>query len=429
MWQTLCVIPRQIAGIDVFGIGWALGIWAVISTGFVAWSWRRYGFGAETRSQLGAALIVALAIVFLLPNLMDQRLDGLAIRGFGTILLLAVLSGIGLTVYRARRVGLNPEIIFSLGTWLFIAGILGARLFYIIEYWPRFEKSTPGETLLAMLNLTQGGLVVFGALLAGGAALIAFVYKNHLPGLALTDLIAPGVVLGVGLGRLGCFLNGCCYGGLSDLPWAVQFPPECPAYVDQVERGVLFVHGLIFAGSGHEPPIIERVEPGSPAERHGLKPGQRVAAIGGIKVHTVEQAQSQLLRTFGEGQEVAVIVADDAQLKSWTIPAGSPRSRPVHPAQLYSFFDATLLCLLVLAYEPFKRRDGELTALVLTLHPVSRFLLEIIRIDESSVFGTGMSISQNISIAIFAVGVALWVYLLWSRPRGIAWQPRPAMAA
>jgi phosphatidylglycerol:prolipoprotein diacylglycerol transferase len=429
MWQTLFVIPRQIAGIDVFGFGWALGVWAVISAGLVAWSCRRYGFGAETRSQLGAALIIALAIIFLLPNLMDQRLDGLAIRGYGTMLLVAVLSGIGLTVYRARRVGLDPEIILSLGTWLFIAGIIGARLFYIIEYWPRFERSTPAETLLAMLNLTLGGLVVYGALLAGGAALVAFIYKNHLPGLALSDLIAPGVVLGVGLGRLGCFLNGCCYGGLSDLPWAVQFPPESPAYVDQVERGTLFVHGLIFAGSLHEPPIIERVEPGSPAEQHGLKPGQRVAAIGGIKVHSVEQAQAQLLRTFGEGRTVEIALADDPAVKSWTIPAGAPRSRPVHPAQLYSFIDAMLLCLLVLAYEPFKRRDGELTALVLTLHPVSRFLLEIIRIDESSVFGTGMSISQNISIAVFALGVALWIYLLWRRPPDMAWQRRTALAA
>jgi phosphatidylglycerol---prolipoprotein diacylglyceryl transferase len=428
MWQTLFVIPRQIAGIDVFGIGWALGVWVVISAGLVAWSWRRYGFAGETRSQLGASLIIALAIVFLLPNLMDERQGGLAIRGYGAMLLLAVLSGIGLTVYRSRRVGLNPEIILSLGTWLFIAGIIGARMFYVIEYWPRFEKSTPLETLLAMLNLTQGGLVVYGSLLAGGAALVAFIYKNHLPGLALSDLIAPGVVLGVGLGRLGCFMNGCCYGGLSDLPWAVQFPPESPAYADQIERGSLYIHGLIFKGSGHEPPILERVEAGSPAERQGLAPGQRIEAIGGIKVRSVEQAQAQLLRTFGEGRTVEIALADDPAVKSWTIPAGSPRSRPVHPAQLYSFIDAALLCLLVLAYEPFKRRDGELTALVLTLHPISRFLLEIIRIDESAVFGTGMSISQNISIAIFVLGVALWIYLFWSRPRQIAWQPRTAMA-
>jgi len=88
-----------------------------------------------------------------------------------------------------------------------------------------------------------------------------------------------------------------------------------------------------------------------------------------------------------------------------------------------------LLCSLLLLYEPFKRQDGELTALVLTIHPVSRFLLEIIRVDESPVFGTGMSISQNISIGIFAVGLGLWLYLFWHRPKQIAWQPPLAPAA
>lgn len=429
MCQTLFVIPRQIAGIDVFGFGWLLGMWALISAAMVAWAWRKHGWGAETRSQLGGGLVIGLTIAFLLPNLMDRALDGLAIRGYGAMLLVAVLSGVGLTVYRARRVGVRPEIILSLATWLFICGIIGARAFYIIEYWPRFQRPTLSETLFAMLNLTQGGLVVYGSCLAGGAALVAFVHKHRLPGLALSDLIAPGVVLGIGLGRLGCFLNGCCYGGLTDLPWAVQFPAETPAYVDQVERGAVYLHGLIFDGSGNKPAVIGRVEPDSPAEQHGLRPGQRVTAVGGVKVASVEQAQMQLLRTFGDGRTVQIAVADDPAVKSWTIDGPPPRSRPVHPAQLYSFVDAMLLCLLLLAYEPLKRRDGELTALVLTIHPISRFLLEVIRIDESPVFGTGMSISQNISIALFALGVGLWIYLFWRRPKGIAWKSPVAMAA
>src|SRR5690606_29277570 len=120
-----------------------------------------------------------------------QRLGGLAIRGYGMMLLLAVAAGVGLTMYRARRVGVNPEIILSLGTWFFIWGILGARAFYVIEYWDRFQKPTLVQTLFAIINLTQGGLVVYGSLLAGGAALVVFIRKYHLPGLALADLIAP----------------------------------------------------------------------------------------------------------------------------------------------------------------------------------------------------------------------------------------------
>ena len=69
-----------------------------------------------------------------------------------------------------------------------------------------------------------------------------------------------------------------------------------------------------------------------------------------------------------------------------------------------------LLCGFLLAYEPYKRRDGELTAWVLTIHPVARFLVEIIRVDEAkNVFHTGMTISQTISVAIFVGGIALWI--------------------
>jgi len=428
MCQTLFVIPSRIAGIDVFGFGWALAAWCLVSAGMVGWAYRRHGWSSETRGQIGAGLLVAAAIVFVMPHLMDDDLGGLAIRGYGAMLLIAVASGVGLSVYRANRVGLNPEIILSLGTWFFIWGIIGARAFYVIEYWDRFQKATLLETIFAVLNLTQGGLVVYGSLLAGGAALIVFIRKYHLPGLALSDLIAPGVVLGVGLGRLGCFMNGCCFGGLSDASWAVQFPPESPAYRAQVEGGLLYLHGLKFKGAGEDPPVIAAVEPESEAEAHELAPGQLVVSIGGVPVKTVEHAQSQLLRTTGAGNEVRIDVADDSIERHWKIAGAAPRSLPVHPAQLYSFVDAVLLCFLLLAFEPFKRRDGELTALVLTLHPISRFLLEVIRVDESAVFGTGMSISQNISIAIFLGGLGLWAYLLW-KPRGIAWQPKLAQPA
>jgi phosphatidylglycerol:prolipoprotein diacylglycerol transferase len=421
MHQTLLVIPRSIGGIDVFGFGWLLALWAVAAAAVLAWSLRRYGWGAETRGQLPVLLVVGLVIAFLLPRLVDADAGGLPIRGYGVMLLVSVAAGIGVTLHRARQIDLDPEIILSLATWCFVAGIVGARLFYVIEYWPKFNSPTLGQTLLAVINLTQGGLVVYGSLLAGGAALVAFVYKHHLPGLALADLVAPGVVLGVGLGRIGCFLNGCCYGGTCELPWAVQFPAESPAYMDQAYNGKIYIHGLVFKGAADKPAVIERVEPGSPAAEQGLKAGQQVVAVNGTRVKTVDDADRALLRTFGAGTNVSIQVAGDAPAKTWRLSGEPPRSLPVHPTQLYSLIDALLLFFFLLAYEPFQRRDGELVALVLTIHPVSRFLLEIVRVDEGAVFNTGMSISQNISIAIFVGGILLWTYLLRRRPRGSAW--------
>ncbi len=427
MHQTLFAIPRQIAGIDVFGFGWLLGIWAVATVAILGWSFYRHGWSAETRGQIVALAIVGFAIAVVLPILIQP--EGLLIRGYGVMLMLAVLAGVGLSLYRAKQKGVDPEIILSLAMWLFVSGIIGARLFYVVEYWELFDRPDLSllEKLGAIINLTQGGLVVYGSLLAGGAALIVFVYKYKLPGLALADLIAPGMVLGGAIGRIGCFLNGCCYGGISDVPWAVTFPPGSPAYNDQALQNQFFVHGLMFQGSGSDPAIIETVEANSSAAKAGLNAGNRVTAVNGKEVYSVESAQLELLRWFREGQRMDIEVAGDRSAKHWKIAAALPRGQPVHPAQLYSFIDGALLCFFLLAYEPYKRRDGELTAWLLTIHPVARFLLEIVRVDESPVFHTGLSISQNISIALFVVGIGLWIYLL-RRPAGLQWPAPMAMA-
>ncbi len=79
-----------------------------------------------------------------------------------------------------------------------------------------------------------------------------------------------------------------------------------------------------------------------------------------------------------------------------------------------------MICLFLLAYEPFKRRDGELLAWAATIYPVTRFLMEIIRTDEGPVFGTTLSISQNISLLILACVAVFWWYLS-RQPRKIVW--------
>ncbi|HEX4142851.1 MAG TPA: prolipoprotein diacylglyceryl transferase family protein [Pirellulales bacterium] len=454
MCQTLFTIPAKILGIDVFGFGWLLAAWAVVSVVMLAWLVRRHGFGPETRSQLPGLALAGVAISFLLPRL--SMVDGLPIRGYGVMLLLALVASISLAAWRAERLGLDPDMILSLAFWLVSSGIIGARVFYIIEYWNQFQKPTLYETLATMANVSQGGLVVYGSLLAGGAALVAFIWRYRVPGLALSDLVAPSVVLGVAIGRIGCFLNGCCYGGTSDMPWSVSFPWGSPAQVAQVERGQLPIQGLLFAGKPSAPAVIARVEPGSPAARAGLVAGQRITQINGLPVKTVDDAELLLIdlskyfwhlsgdrsyltarlhdarmdrEELGDG--FSIRVAGEPAPKTWT-PTGPPTgSRPVHPAQLYSFIDSLLLCLFLLAYYPYRTREGEVTALTMTLHPISRFLIEIIRVDEQPVFNTPWSISQNISVLILAAAVCLWIYVL-RQPRGVAWpakQTDPSPAA
>ena len=98
---------------------------------------------------------------------------------------------------------------------------------------------------------------------------------------------------------------------------------------------------------------------------------------------------------------------------------------PIHPTQLYSAVDGLILCLFLLAYYPYRRRDGEVIALLLSIYPITRFLIEMIRDDEGAVAGTGLTISQNLSLICLGIVGLLWLYIL-SQPRGTAVVPSSA---
>jgi phosphatidylglycerol:prolipoprotein diacylglycerol transferase len=202
----------------------------------------------------------------------------------------------------------------------------------------------------------------------------------------------------------------------------VEFPFGSPPHIRQVQDGSIYLHGLKFKAGPRGEAVIEAVEPGSAAARSGVLPGQRIVEVNGLLVTTLADAESLLLRINGSGQSVSLVTDDSAAPKIWTL--RSPEtSLPIHPAQLYSTIDGLLICLFLLAYDPFKRRDGELLAWAATIYPITRFLMEIIRTDEGPVFGTTLSISQNISLLILAGVVIFWWYLS-RQPRQIAWPVR-----
>jgi phosphatidylglycerol:prolipoprotein diacylglycerol transferase len=276
-----------------------------------------------------------------------------------------------------------------------------------------------------MLNITQGGLVVYGALIGGLLGFGVFLIRHKLPLLPMLDLLTPGMLLGLALGRMGCFLNGCCFGGPCDLPWAVRFPVGSPPFVQQVERGKIFLYGLKFRGPDAAPPVIAEVEPNSAAAEHGLKPGQTLKAINGTPVVRVSDARWALFNAHRYGHESAIAVEGHQEPVRLPIPHPLPRGEPIHPTQLYSAIDALVLCLFLLAYDPFKRRDGEVFALFLTIYPVNRFLMECIRIDEPGIWGTPLTGAQFISLGLLASVCGLWFFIL-RRPPGKAF-PAEAM--
>lgn len=417
MQQTLIYIPSEIAGVKLFGMGWLLAVWVIFSAILLVRLIRRHGFSSETTSYLPILALVAAAIVWFMPMVETDR--GLPIRGYGVMLFAAVVCSVALATYRARRMGVDPDIIYSLGFWIVVAGMVGARAFFVIQYWDEFQGKTIGETLTHIANVSQGGLVVYGGVIAGGVATFLFLRRYQLPALAICDLLAPSVALGMGLGRIGCFLNGCCYGGPADVAWAVKFPEGSPPYVRQLETGALSIEGVVMAAEGDA--IIAEVEADSPAATAGVKAGQTITRVGGRAVSTAAQARAQLSDAFMDAlardKKLTLSIADQPRPISWRVVRQGRRSLPVHPTQLYSATTGILLCLFLTAIYPFRRRDGEALAWLMVLQPLGRFLLESIRIDEPGQFGTALSISQWISLGLFAGGVGLWIYVN-RRPAG-----------
>jgi phosphatidylglycerol:prolipoprotein diacylglycerol transferase len=416
---TLFHIPAEFAGLPVFGFGWLLLAWVALAIAVSLWLAR----GSEGRREIAGYfpffVIVGGVIAFGLPNLVEKPL-GLPIRGYGVMLMIATVSAVALAAYRAWQVGFDPEVIYSLALVMFLAGILGARLFYVVEYWQEefspYRTGSVVNTFWAILNVPKGGLVVYGSVLFGVPAGIWFCRGRGLPALAIGDIIAPSMVLGLALGRVGCFLNGCCFGGVClTHNYAISFPAESPPYVQQERFG--WDSGVwLESKDGHV--VVAYVAPHGAAKDAGLKPGDEITSINGTNATTLADARERL----ANGKNFFEVETADGRVLRWNSGDGPPRSVPIHATQLYAAIDAGLLALVLWLFFPYRRRDGEVFALLLTFHPISRFFLEMIRTDEPK---HPFTISQWISLVILAAGIALWIYIE-RQPRGSA---LPAAAA
>jgi phosphatidylglycerol---prolipoprotein diacylglyceryl transferase len=139
---------------------------------------------------------------------------------YGVMVALAFLAGLYVTTRLARRVSLPEEKVTNLVIYCALMGLLGAKLFMILFDLPTY-LANPGE-IFTLATLQAAGVYQGGFLLALGFA-IYYMRQQSLPPLLTMDTFAPGLALGHAVGRIGCFLAGCCYGAQCDLPWAVHF--------------------------------------------------------------------------------------------------------------------------------------------------------------------------------------------------------------
>jgi phosphatidylglycerol:prolipoprotein diacylglycerol transferase len=150
----------------------------------------------------------------------------LSIRYYGLMYMVGIIAAIFLIRSEVRRKGLSlsDDEQTNLILLIVFAGIVGARLYYVIFNWA-YYRQVPWD----IPAVWRGGLAIHGGVIGGTIAAFWFVRRKKIPFLRLTDVLAPPLILGQALGRFGNFMNGDAHGVPTSLPWGLVFPSSTPA--------------------------------------------------------------------------------------------------------------------------------------------------------------------------------------------------------
>ena len=401
------------------------------------------------------------------PELFTIPFVGLPVKSYGFMLMLGFLSGIWLGMRRAERVKANPDVILNCGILALFGGVGGARIFYVAHYWTT-QFAYQKNPLWAAINITAGGLEYLGGLIGAVAAVALYVSlhgrifarKEGCLSLRLyLDLLAPVAMWGLAFGRAGCYLNGCCWGGLcvaehdhrtKALPWAVTFPFASGAHERQwMNRQVTVPAELIWEGAPgiHSPVLIppDRLDlppeaMRSAVELEELETQLREARDGGAsreELKALNTKRTALKTSVKRLREQMAPLRGALKYASRKDPsrattlselqalAGRYRSLPVHPAQLYGLINALLLSWLLVLIFQRRRRHGVVMGWMLLLYPPARFVLELVRVDNPHDAG-GLTISQAFGLGVMVVGL-VWMYAMYKlpprSPHAVPWIP------
>jgi len=332
------------------------------------------------------------------PQLFEIPLIHVTLKSYGLMMVIGFLAAVTVIRYLSRDITPDPQYITNAALYSLIAGVLGARLFYVIHHFDQYR-----DDLLSVFAIWQGGLELLGGVILAIAVIFLYLVYHKLPIRRYLDILAIGLMLALAFGRIGCFLNGCCFGKPTDLPWAVRFPYGSFAYRSQVEP--------------------------DPA-RH--RPQPHMQLLDGFFSYAYNDGESKILKPYGELTE---------KQKRMLKESDKLRSMPVHPTQLYS--SAAGLVLSVVLYLFWRRarsakqgwqpqaqlgdglpskvltKPGCIFSLMFILYGITRFFIEFCRDDNPFEFDS-MTISQIIAIGLIAAGVVLMLmfHRMRMRPRG-----------
>jgi phosphatidylglycerol:prolipoprotein diacylglycerol transferase len=172
------------------------------------------------------------------------KIGPFALHTYGLMLVAGFMLGVKMSEKRAKRKDVFPSFIWDLFMVVVISGIIGARAFYVALNFEEFKGN-----LFSIINPVQpdgslgiGGLVFIGGFIAAVIAAVIYIRWRHHDVLTILDITAPGVALGMTVGRMGCFFAGCCYGLPTDSFLGVSFPHSCPAGHYQSSIGASALH-------------------------------------------------------------------------------------------------------------------------------------------------------------------------------------------
>ena len=307
------------------------------------------------------------------PELFRIPFTPLTVKSYGLMLVIGFLAAVHIIRKLSRNITPDPQMITNASLYSLIAGVVGARIFYVIHYYDSFK-----DNLVRVFAIWEGGLELLGGVLAAILVIVLYLRYHKLPIRQYLDILVIGLMLALVFGRIGCFLNGCCFGKPAELPWAVSFPYGSYAYTSQVDPN----------------PLRDRPSPQ-------------------LKL-PADFFDASILKPFDK------LTAEQKEM----VTAGPYRCLPVHPTELYSSADAAILTILLYLFwrraqnaqqshkpKPFIKPGGTF-ALMFILYGFVRFFEEFFRDDNPFEYDwwtiyKGGTISQNIAIYMFVFGVIL----------------------
>jgi phosphatidylglycerol:prolipoprotein diacylglycerol transferase len=311
------------------------------------------------------------------PKLFEIPFINWPVGTYGPMLVIGFLAAITLIRYLSKRYQTDPQHITNAALYSLIGGVVGARAFYVIHYFDSYR-----DNLFDIFKVWKGGLELLGGVIAAIAVILIYLIYHKLPIRRYLDILAIGLMTALVFGRIGCFLNGCCFGKPTDFPLAVRFPYHSYAYYNQVNPN----------------PERNRSEP------HLKLPDEYFYYI-------TEQGYGEL-KPFNQ-------LSSQQQLE---VLKGKYRCLPVHPTQLYSSVSAAVVCLILLLFwkraeknpGKFVTQPGSTFSLMFILYGIMRFNIEFLRDDNPFEYAwwaiyKGGTVSQNISIYMIILGIILIV--------------------